>query len=104
MLGLLIDAFWTFLPSTVGLDGYKLYDAAKFSDNSTGALAATVVERCGTLGDIFNFLGYVSLWLSGLGEHAMLVAALTVPFALCLCAEVLLALLKQVGSRRLPRS
>ena len=85
----------TFLPSTVGLDGYKLYDAAKFSENSTGALAATVVEKVLGLSGIFlTFLVMFPFGYQVLGEHAMLVAGITVPFALCLCAGVLLALLK----------
>jgi len=84
----------TFLPSTVGLDGYKLYDAAKFSENSTGPVAATVVEKVLGLSGIF--LTYLVMFPFGyevLGEHVTLVASLTVPFALALCGGVLLALL-----------
>ena len=90
----LIGRLGTFLPSTVGsLDGYKLYDAAKFSDNSTGALAATVVEKALGLSRIFlTFLVMFPFGYRVLGEHVTLVAALT-PL-LCLCTGVLLALLK----------
>ena len=85
----------TFLPSTVGLDGYKLYDAAKFSENSTGALAATVVEKVLGLSGIFlTFLVMFPFGYEVLGEHASLVGALTIPFALALCVGVLAALLK----------
>ena len=84
----------TFLPSTVGLDGYKLYDAAKFSENSTGAVAATVVEKVLGLSGIFlTFLVMFPFGYQILGEHVMLVAGLTVPFALALCTGVLVALL-----------
>ena len=85
----------TFLPSTVGLDGYKLYDAAKFSENSTGALAATVVEKVLGLSGIFlTFLVMFPFGYQVLGEHAGLVAMITVPLASMICCGVLLALLK----------
>src|SRR5690606_7053805 len=35
----------TFLPSTVGLDGYKLYDASRHSGLVVEPAAATVVEK-----------------------------------------------------------
>ena len=34
----------TFLPSTAGLDGYKLYDAARFSGKTVEVTATTVLE------------------------------------------------------------
>ena len=85
----------TFLPSTVGLDGYKLYDAAKFSDNSTGSVAATVVEKVLGLSGIFlTFLVMFPFGYQVLGEHVELVGFLTVPLALGVCVSVLVALLK----------
>jgi len=35
----------TFLPSTAGLDGYKLYDAARFSGKTVEVTATTAIER-----------------------------------------------------------
>ena len=85
----------TFLPSTVGLDGYKLYDAAKFSENSTGSLAATVVEKVLGLSGIFlTFLVMFPFGYEVLGEHVQIVGGLTIPLAIGVCGGVLVALLK----------
>src|SRR5882724_3955332 len=47
----------TFLPSTVGLDGYKLYDAARYSGRTAAATAATAVEKVlGIVGMFLTFL------------------------------------------------
>src|SRR5262249_34293701 len=47
----------TFLPSTIGLDGYKLYDAARFSGRTVEVTAATVVEKgFGIIGIFLSFL------------------------------------------------
>ncbi|MEK7703936.1 MAG: hypothetical protein AAB426_03170, partial [Myxococcota bacterium] len=43
----------TFLPSTVGLDSYKLYDAARFSGRVVEPAAATAVEKVMGLGGVF---------------------------------------------------
>ena len=72
----------TFLPSTVGLDGYKLYDAARFSGRTVEATAATVVEKVMGLSGIFlTFLVTFPLGAQILGESASLVGMLTIPFA-----------------------
>ena len=47
----------TFLPSTAGLDGYKLYDAARFSGKSVEVTAATFLEKI--LGITGIFLSYL---------------------------------------------
>ena len=44
----------TFLPSTVGLDSYKLYDAAKFSGHVVPTAAATAVEKVMGLSGIWS--------------------------------------------------
>jgi len=73
----------TFLPSTVGLDGYKLYDAARFSGRAAAATAATAVEKVlGVIGMLLTFLVAFPLGYEILGGHAALVAAATVPVAL----------------------
>ena len=47
----------TFLPGTLGLDGYKLYDAARFSDRVAEPIAATAVEKMlGLCGILLTFL------------------------------------------------
>ena len=73
----------TFLPSTVGLDGYKLYDAARFSERTVEATAATVVEKVMGLSGIFlTFLVTFPLGAQILGEHTATVGMLTIPLAL----------------------
>jgi glycosyltransferase 2 family protein len=72
----------TFLPSTVGLDGYKLYDASRFSERTVEAAAATAVEKVMGLSGIFLcFLVALPLGYTVLGVHAGPVAAVTVPIA-----------------------
>ncbi|MFM7140809.1 MAG: lysylphosphatidylglycerol synthase domain-containing protein, partial [Alphaproteobacteria bacterium] len=73
----------TFLPSTIGLDGYKLYDAARFSGRSVEASGATLVEKVlGFTGIFLTFLVALPFGVSIFGERAGQVAALTVPVAL----------------------
>ncbi len=72
----------TFLPSTIGLDGFKLYDAAKYSGRTVSVAAATAVEKVMGLAGIFlTFLITVPFGYTVLGEHAGLVVAVTVPLA-----------------------
>ena len=73
----------TFLPSTVGLDGYKLYDAAKFSDRVIEPAAATAIEKVMGLSGIFlSFLVAFPLGYQVLGESAGAVALIAVPLSL----------------------
>ncbi len=73
----------TFLPSTVGLDAYKLYDAARYSERVVEPAAATAVEKVMGLSGVFlTFLVALPFGYSVLGEHAGLVTAVTVPVAL----------------------
>jgi len=75
----------TFLPSTIGLDGYKLYDAARFSGRTVEATAATVVEKgLGIIGIFLTFLVTLPLGYGILGARAELVALITVPTALAI--------------------
>lgn len=72
----------TFLPSTVGLDGYKLYDAARFSDRVVEPAAATAVEKVMGLAGVFLcFLVTLPFGYAIFGERASLVILATVPIA-----------------------
>jgi len=86
----------TFLPSTIGLDGYKLYDAARFSGRTVEATAATIVEKL--LGGVFGiFLTFLFTFPFGyriLGARAALVGALTVPLACGAIAGALILVLR----------
>ena len=85
----------TFLPSTVGLDGYKLYDAARFSERGVETAAATVVEKVMGLSGIFlSFLVALPMGIHILGESGALVAMVTVPLALLVIGGLFLALFK----------
>ncbi len=73
----------TFLPSTIGLDGYKLYDAARFSGRTAAVTAATAIEKVlGIVGIFITFLIAFPLGYEILGARAGLVAAVTVPLAI----------------------
>ncbi len=72
----------TFLPSTIGLDGYKLYDASRFSRRTVEATAATVIEKVlGIVGIFITFLVALPFGMSILGDRAGQIAAITVPVA-----------------------
>ena len=61
----------TFLPSTAGLDGYTLYDAARFSGKSVEVTAAKFLEKI--LGITGIFLSYLVALPAGIGMfHAIL--------------------------------
>jgi uncharacterized protein (TIRG00374 family) len=97
----------TFLPSTIGLDGYKLYDAGRFSGRTVEAAAATVVEKgVGIIGIFVSFLVTLPLGYQVLGARAGLVVAITVPLALAATgAFFLIAFRPQIigfGVARLP--
>ncbi len=73
----------TFLPSTIGLDGYKLYDAARFSGRSVEASGATLVEKVlGFAGIFLTYLVALPFGVSIFGERAGQIMALTLPVAL----------------------
>jgi hypothetical protein len=75
----------TFLPSTIGLDGYKLYDAARFSQRTVEATAATVVEKgLGIVGMFLTFLVTLPLGYTILEPHAATVTLLTVPLSVAI--------------------
>lgn len=72
----------TFLPSTIGLDGYKLYDASRFSRRTVECTAATVIEKTlGIIGLFITFLVALPFGRTILGKNADRVTLLTVPLA-----------------------
>ncbi len=80
----------TFLPSTAGLDGYKLYDAARFSGRSVEVTAATLLEKViGFTGIFLSFLVAFPFGMSLFGERATLIAGVAVPFCVALIAALL---------------
>jgi len=80
----------TFLPSTAGLDGYKLYDAARFSGRTVEVTATTVLEKViGFSGIFLSFLVALPFGIKIFGEHADTIALLTVP----ICTGIILALM-----------
>jgi arylsulfatase A-like enzyme/uncharacterized membrane protein YbhN (UPF0104 family) len=83
----------TFLPSTAGLDGYKLYDAARFSGKTVEVTATTALEKViGFSGIFLSFLVALPFGIKIFGENAKLVAALTVPFCVGLIVALMLVL------------
>jgi arylsulfatase A-like enzyme/uncharacterized membrane protein YbhN (UPF0104 family) len=72
-----------FLPSTAGLDGYKLYDAARFSGRTVEVTAGTALEKVlGVTGIFLTFLVALPFGISIFGENALTVGAITIPLAL----------------------
>ena len=100
----------TFLPSTIGLDGYKLYDAARFSGRTVEAAAATAIEKAlGVIGIFLSFLVALPLGAGIFGDRAGQVAAITVPLAAGVVAGFLLLMTRPgllerlIGAIPLPR-
>jgi len=84
----------TFLPSTIGLDAYKLYDAAKFSGNTVKPAAATVIEKIlGFAGVMLTFLLLLPLGYSVFGENLGLVLKIALPLCFFLLLPVIVLLL-----------
>jgi glycosyltransferase 2 family protein len=84
----------TFLPSTIGLDGYKLWDAAHYSKRGVEAAAATAFEKpIGLLGIFASFLVAAPFGAHILGENRDLVLAITVPLSLGVIGGILTLLL-----------
>ena len=80
----------TFLPSTAGLDGYKLYDAARFSGRTIEVTATTVLEKVlGFSGIFLSFLVALPFGIKIFGERAGTIALLTVP----ICTGIIVALM-----------
>jgi len=82
-----------FLPSTAGLDAYKLYDAARFSGRTVEVTAGTVLEKVlGITGIFLTFLVALPFGYRIFGENSATVAAITVPMAAGIIGGLLLVL------------
>ena len=91
----------TFLPSTIGLDGYKLYDAAKYSGRVVEPAAATAVEKVMGLAGVFlTFLVTVPFGYAVLGDAAVPTIAVTVPIALAAVGGLFTLLFKPLWAER----
>src|SRR5262245_20849644 len=65
----------TFLPSTLGLDGYTLYDAARFSGRTVEVTAAKFLEKViGPIGIFLSFLVALPFGMNLLYEHTEIFA------------------------------
>jgi len=85
----------TFLPSTIGLDGYKLYDAARFSGRAVECTAATAIEKVlGVLGIFLTFLVALPFGISIFGDNAFRIGLITVPLAAAVIGGFLLLLFR----------
>lgn len=72
-----------FLPSTAGLDAYKLYDASRFSGRTVEVTAGTALEKVlGVTGIFLTYLIALPMGMSIFGDNAVQVAMITVPMAL----------------------
>ncbi|MEE8558702.1 MAG: lysylphosphatidylglycerol synthase transmembrane domain-containing protein, partial [Myxococcota bacterium] len=72
----------TFLPSTLGLDGYKLYDASRFSGRTVEATAATALEKViGVSGIFLTFLVAAPFGIQIFEENAAVVAMTAIPIS-----------------------
>ena len=96
-----------FLPSTAGLDAYKLYDAARFSGRTVEVTAGTVLEKVlGVSGIFLTYLVALPFGMSIFGDNALLVASITVPLAMGIIGALLSVLwfpgLVQWGIENLP--
>lgn len=84
----------TFLPSTAGLDGYTLFDAARFSGKTVEVTAAKFVEKvCGFSGVFMTFLVALPFGIGIFGDSAFLFASISIPIALGVIAGLVLVLL-----------
>ncbi len=83
----------TFMPSTIGLDGYRLYDAAHFSKRGIESAAALVIDKVlGFVGIFLTFLVALPFGYRLLGDYAGITVAITVPVALTIILAFFLAL------------
>jgi arylsulfatase A-like enzyme len=83
----------TFMPSTIGLDGYRLYDAAHFSKRGIESAAALAIDKVlGFVGIFLTFLIALPFGYSLLGDYAGITVAITVPVALAIILAFFLAL------------
>ncbi|MGI9589974.1 MAG: sulfatase-like hydrolase/transferase, partial [Myxococcota bacterium] len=83
----------TFLPSTAGLDGYKLYDAARFSGRTVEVTAATALEKViGVSGIFITFLVSAPFGIQIFGDNATIVAVTAIPISLAIIVGLMTVL------------
>ena len=83
----------TFLPGTLGLDAYKLYDATHYGRRQAEPMAATAAEKLlGLCGMGLTYLLSAPLGYTVLGPWARWVLCLTVPTGIAGCGLVFLSL------------
>ena len=83
----------TFMPSTIGLDGYRLYDAAHFSKRGIESAAALIIDKVlGFVGIFLTFLVALPFGYRLLGDYAYITVAITVPIAMGIILAFFLAL------------
>ncbi|MEE8580214.1 MAG: sulfatase-like hydrolase/transferase, partial [Myxococcota bacterium] len=86
-------AIGTFLPSTAGLDGYTLYDAARFSGRSVEVTAGKLLEKVvGFSGIFLSYLVALPFGYVIFGDDAALYVLLTLPIPVGIIAGLLLVL------------
>ena len=84
----------TFLPSTAGLDGYTLFDAARFSGKTVEVTAAKFVEKvCGFSGVFMTFLVALPFGIGIFDDSAFLFASISIPIALGVISGLVVVLL-----------
>jgi arylsulfatase A-like enzyme/uncharacterized membrane protein YbhN (UPF0104 family) len=82
-----------FLPSTAGLDAFKLYDAARFSGRTVEVTAGTVLEKVlGVTGIFLTFLVALPFGYHIFGANSKAVVAITVPMSIGIIGGLLIVL------------
>ena len=83
----------TFMPSTIGLDGYRLWDASHYSKRGIESAAALVIDKVlGFVGIFLTFLVALPFGYRLLGDYAGITVAITVPVATAIILAFFLAL------------
>jgi arylsulfatase A-like enzyme len=83
----------TFMPSTIGLDGYRLWDASHYSKRGIESAAALVIDKVlGFVGIFLTFLVALPFGYRLLGDYAGITVAITVPVAVAIILAFFLAL------------
>jgi arylsulfatase A-like enzyme len=83
----------TFMPSTIGLDGYRLWDATHYTKRGIESAAALVIDKVlGFVGIFLTFLVALPFGYRLLGDYAGITVAITVPVAVAIILAFFMAL------------
>jgi arylsulfatase A-like enzyme len=83
----------TFMPSTIGLDGYRLWDATHYTKRGIESAAALVIDKVlGFVGIFLTFLVALPFGYRLLGDYAAITVAITVPVAVAIILAFFMAL------------